>query len=719
MTRRLILSFTLAALAFAQQRPATTAKPTYGGTVPPTYKDLKYPPLNPIKIPPVERYTLPNGMTIFLVEDHEIPVVNAQALVRAGDRYDPENNGGLSDITLKVMRTGGTTTRSGDDLDKELDRLAASVETSSSGASASGSVFVLREDAEKGITILADVMRNPAFPQEKIDLAKIDMRDSISRRNDSADAIHYREMGRLLYGKNSPYAALVEYTDVDSITRQDLIAYHKQYFQPESTYLAVWGDFKAADMKALIERSFGSWPKGGKPKPPVPPVDRAAQAKGLHQITKEDINQSTIDVGMLLGQYNDPDYASLRVMTQILGGGFSSRLFQRIRTKEGLAYAAYAGYSAQFDRPGSWFASVSTKSESTVKALSLMREEITRMRDTEVTDDELKLAKDSILKGEAFDYDSTGKIVGRLLTYEYYGYPADFLQRSRAAVEKVTKADVSRVARQYLNDNGFVTLVLGKPKDFDKPLNTLGSVSEIDISIPPPKGEEIKESTPETANAGKALLEKARAAHGGPALAKVKDYVSKLDLTVNTPQGEFPMKSEATISTAGKSLMKMTTPMGEIQQGFDGKTVWLKSPQGVRDMSNMVDQARNTTLRETIALLSHFDQPGYTVQSLGKTKLDGKDVEAVLVKNEANKFQVRVLIDPATGLLAGKVYQGQVPMSGPGEITESLSDVREVEGVKLPFRSVMTNNGKKAVEQRIAEIKVNTGVPDSAFAKPQ
>jgi predicted Zn-dependent peptidase/outer membrane lipoprotein-sorting protein len=705
MTRILLAALAVASVALAQI---------------PDYKDLKYPPLNPIKIPPVERYTLPNGMTIFLVEDHEIPVLRAQALVRSGDRLEPSAKTGLADITLRVMRTGGTTTRPGDALDQELDRLAASVETSSGEGSSSGSVFVLREDAERGLTILADLLQNPTFPQEKIDLAKLDVRDSISRRNDSADSIHYRELQRLLYGKASPYAAVTEYATLDAITRDDLVSYHKQYFQPENAYLAVWGDFKTADMKALVQRTFGTWAKGGKPMPPIPGVDRSAQAKGLHQIAKDDLNQSTIDTGLLLGKLDDPDYAPLRVMTQILGGGFSSRMFQRIRTKEGLAYAAYAGYSAKFDYPGFWFASVGTKSESTLKALGLMREEITRMRDTEVTAEELQLAKDSILKGEAFDYDSTGKIVGRLLTYEYNGYPADFLQRSRTAVEKVTIADVKRVANQYLKEDQFVTLVLGKPKDFDKPLSSLGSVKDIDISIPPPKGQEVAAATAETASAGKALLDKARAAHGGPALAKIKDYVAKMDMTMVTPQGEFPLKGEATVSTSGKSMMKMTTPMGEILQGFDGQKVWMKTPQGIQEMPPQVaGQARNSSLRETVQLLNNYDKPGYTTQALGVSKLEGKDVEGVLVKNDSLSFQVKVYFDPATGLLVGKNYMGQIPMSGPGEITETLSDIREVEGAKLPFRSVLTNNGKKAAEQKIGEFKVNTGVPDSAFTKPQ
>ena len=687
--------------------------------VPASHRDIKFPPLNPIKIPQVDRSTLANGLTLFLVEDHELPTVRAQALIRTGDRWEPLEKAGLADITVQVMRTGGTPARSGDALDKELDRLAASVELGASSSSSNASVFVLKEDSARGLGILADILRNPAFPQDKIELAKTELRDTISRRNDQPMSIHGRESSRLLYGKSSPYTRQAEYATLDSIARDDLIAFHKQFFQPENVILAVWGDFKAAEMKALVATTFGAWPRGGKPKPATPSVDVATQARGLHLIKKDDVNQSNLGISFLLGRQDDPDYHALYVMTNILGGGFGSRMTTSIRENAGLAYMAGAGYSAGFDHPGAWSARVGTKSESTIQALELMRKEIARIKEAEVTDEEIQRSKDGILKGEAFDYDSTAKIVTRLMALEYYGYPADHLQRFRAGIDRVTKADVLRVSRRYLDESRFLTLVLGNPAKFDKPLSSLGPLTEVDITIPAPKAAAVAEATAETEAKGRALLARARQAHGGAAIDKVRDYSAKLDMTMVTPQGEMAIKSESTVNLEGKSLMKMILPFGEMQQGFDGQAVWMKTPQGIQQMpASMADAARLSTQRDVFSLLRNYNKPGYKVQALGSSKLDNKDVEGVRVANDALKLDVKLFLDPSSGLLSGKTYMGQAMTGAPGEITEILSDFRDVDGLKIAFRSVSMNAGRRVAEAKINEMKINPGVPDSAYAKP-
>jgi hypothetical protein len=524
---------------------------------------------------------------------------------------------------------------------------------------------------------------------------------------------------RLLFGKTSPYVRQAEYATLDAITRDDLNAFHKEYFQPENVLLGVWGDFDARQMRALVEKTFGAWPKGGKAKPGVPGLDMSAQAKGLYLLKKEDVNQSTVAMSLLMPRRDDPDYFGLVVMTEIFGGGFGSRLTDTIRTKAGLAYSASASFAAQYDHLGYWMAQAGTKSESTMQALKMMREEIARIRQSEVTGDELAKAKDQLLKGEAFDYDSTGKIVGRLMTLDYYGYPSDYLKQWRAGIDRVTKAEILRVAKKHLEEGRFLTTVLGNAPKFDQPLASLGPVAEVDYSIPPPKTAPVAAATAATSEKGKQLLSAARKAHGGEGLGKVTEFTQKLDMTVVTPQGEFTLKSEGTVSLAGKSVMKMVTPAGEMIQGFDGNTVWMKSPQGTQEMAAMAGQAKSAAARETISLLRNFDRPGFQTQALGSSKLEGNDVEGVLIRNESVQLEVKLFVDPKTGLLAGKSYVGRSMGGPPGEIVETFSDIREVDGVKLPFRVVMSNNGKKAAEQKVSELKINPGVPESAYQKPQ
>jgi predicted Zn-dependent peptidase len=689
-------------------------------SIPESHKDIKFPPLNPIKIPNVQRSMLPNGLTLFLVEDKELPLVHAQALIRAGSRWEPMDKAGISSIAARVMRTGGTPTRNGDDLDKELDRLAASVETYAGEDSSGASVFVLKKDAAKGLEILADILQHPAFPQDKIDLMKTQIRASIARRNDNAHGIHAREGARLLYGKASPYTRQAEYATLDAISKDELAAYHKKYFQPENVILGVWGDFNGAEMKALVDKTFGTWPKGGQPKPEVPAVDKSAQANGVHYLDKEDVNQSSIGISLLMGRRDDPDYHAMVVMTHVLGGGFSSRLFKEVRTNEGLAYSAGARYAAEYDHAGYWSASTGTKTETTMKALAVVRREIAKMRTSEVTDEELQLAKDGLLKGEAFDYDSTGKIAGRLMSYEYYGYPADFLQKFRAGIDKVTKADVKRVAEKYLDESKYLTVILGHVAKFDKPEIELGKITHVDYSIPAPPPAPKPAATDETRARGMALLSKARQAHGGAAVEGLKDYMLKLDMIRATPQGEMTMQVEATGSMSGKSVMKLVLPMGEVQQGFNGTTVWMKSPQGVQEAPGaMAARARLSNMRELMPLLQNFDKPGYAVQALGASKMNEKDVEGVLVANAAAKMEVKLFLDPASGAVVGKSYfdEGGMGMP-PGERLETLADLRDVGGVKLPFHAVVTSGGQKVAEQKTKEAKINQGVSESVFEKP-
>ena len=451
------------------------------------YQELKYPPLNKIQPPKPDRFVLPNGMTVYLVQDHELPLITVSALIRVGSRWEPVGKAGLADIVGTVMRTGGTPTRNGDKLDEELDRLGAVVETGIGEDSGGATVSVLKEDINLGLDILADLLQHPAFPQDKIELAKIANRDAIARRNDFPTGIARREFRRILYGKDSPYAHQPEYATLDAITREDLVAFHRQYFQPENVILGIWGDF-GPELKARVEKVFGAWPKGGQPKLPVPEVDANWQKRaGLYLINKEDVNQSRVIMGQMDGRRDSPDYYALDLMNQVLGEGFASRLFSHVRSAQGLAYEVGSSWNAGWDRPGVFSAAGSTKSENTTKILTSIKTELDTFIEGGVSDEELQRVKDSTLKEFAFEFDSTGKIVERLMRYEYYGYPSDYLERYQENIGKVTREDVGRVARQYLKPEQFIVLVLGNTKDFDRPLSTLGPVKDVDITIPKPK----------------------------------------------------------------------------------------------------------------------------------------------------------------------------------------------------------------------------------------
>lgn len=452
----------------------------------PDYKQLKYLTLRDIQVPKVERVTLPNGMQLLLLEDHELPLVYLSAMIRTGSAYEPADKIGLAGLTGTVMRTGGTASKTGDEIDEQLEQIAATVETSIGRSSGSAFMSVLKEDVDTGLSILADVLMNPAFRQDKIELAKISARTGIARRNDNPAGIAGREYSKLIYGPDSVYARHTEYATIDSITRDDMVVFHRKFYHPNNTMLAVWGDFKTEQMIARIKEVFKDWSRGNVELPPVPDVNYEFRST-VNVVTKADMNQSVIRLGHIGGVMSDPDYFALMVMNEILGSGFTSRLFKNVRSRQGLAYSVGGAYAADFDHPGMFYVVCQTKLQSTVHAINAMIDEVRKMTQEEVTDEELALAKDSYLNSFVFNFESRGQIVNRLMTYAYYGYPADFLQKTKEDVEKVTKSDVLRVAKAHLRPDKVQILVVGKPDEFDQPLSTLGEVRTIDITIPQPR----------------------------------------------------------------------------------------------------------------------------------------------------------------------------------------------------------------------------------------
>lgn len=455
----------------------------------PSVEQLQFPPLKPVRIPEVATYTLPNGMKLYLLENHELPLVGGFALVRTGNLFDPPDKIGLASLTGDVLRTGGTAGQTGEEIDELLENLAASVESGIGETSGTVSFNCLRQDVDTVLAVFKALLVSPAFRQDKLELAKTQYRSMIARRNDNAGAVAAREFDSIVYGRDNPYGWRIEYEHLDRIAREDLVAFHQRYFFPANIRLAVQGDFSAAEMKAKLEKLFSDWTVTQPPVPPFPEV-KARPAPGIFLAEKDDVNQTFFRIGHLDGLLKDPDFPALEVMADILGGGFSSRLFAKVRTQLGYAYSVGASWDADYDHPGTFRVSGSTRSESTTDAIRAILEEIERIRNEEVTDQELKTARDTVLNSFVFNFDQPAKTLNRLVLYDYYGYPKDFIFRYQRAVEGVTKADILRVARKYLRPQELTIVAVGKPSDFGKPLAELKlPVYKIDLTIPEPRRE--------------------------------------------------------------------------------------------------------------------------------------------------------------------------------------------------------------------------------------
>jgi zinc protease len=495
-TKSLLAALTLFALSLlasaqsADPAPVNASSPQKAppaATVPKTWQKVPIPPLRAFKPQKPRRIELENGMVIFLQEDHELPLIDGTIRIRGGSREESADKTGLVAIYADTWRTGGSASKTGDELDDFLEAHAARVEASEGADSTSLSWSALKENFDQVFPVVLDLLEHPEFRENKIDLTKQQISSLISRRNDDTDEIAARESAKLAYGADNPYVRIAEYYTIAAVTREDLLAWHRRTVVPNNMILGMVGDFDSAAMEQRLRQAFNGMPRGQAIPPPQ--ISFRAPKPGIYFVEKGDVNQSSIEMVDLGIERSNPDFYAVEVMNQLFGGGFASRLFVNIRTKQGLAYSVGGGVGASYDHPGISRMAMGTKSGTTAAGIEALQKEMTRLITGQVTQEEVKKAKDALLNSFIFEFDSKEKVLAETMRYEFYGYPPDFLERFRAGIEKVTTADVDRVARKYIHPEKMAVLVVGKAADFDRDLATFGKVTTLDISIPQKKPE--------------------------------------------------------------------------------------------------------------------------------------------------------------------------------------------------------------------------------------
>ena len=679
-----------------------------------SWKQIVIRPLPPFHPQEPKRIELPNGMVIFLQPDHELPFISGTLRIRGGSLEEPAGKVGLVSIYGRAWRTGGTTSQTGDALDDYLEERAAHVETLGGLDSTSLSWDCMHADFDDVFKVALDLLRHPEFRQDKIDLAKRQMDTAIARRNDDSSAIAGREAAMLGYGEDSPYARIPQYSTIAAVTRSDLVKWHDTYVHPNNIILGVSGDFDPAAMEAKLKAAFEDWQRGPalpKPEPAIHPAK-----PGLYFVAKNDVNQSQIQMVELGTRRDNPDYYAIEALNEIFGGSFASRLVEDIRSKRGLAYAVGGGIGTAFDHPGLVRIGMGTKSSTTVAAIQALDEEIDGLKTNPPTATELKKAKDDILNSFVFSFDSKAKVLAERMNYEFYGYPADFLERYRAGIEKVTLADVERVATKYIHKDQFAVLVVGKAADFDKPLASLGQVTTLDVSIPPLNAGQA--AAPAASNAeGKALMEKVVAALGGAEkVNSVKSLRSEADLQFKTPQGDMKISGVEVIVYPDHVWQQMNTPRGEMTMAASPSAAFMATPMGTRDLpSSQKQDMLDDVKRDPIFVAQHAGDPNFTFAAAGTEKIG--EVEAAVLEISGEGASVRWDIDPATGRILRARWQAS-GREGPEEMQSDYSDWRTTDGISLPFQDTQTRNGKAALSEATQKVEINPALDMKIFEKP-
>lgn len=442
----------------------------------PDPRQMKFPPVefNP---PEPERIVLGNGLVVHLLEDHELPLVTVTATIRTGGWLDPPDKVGLASLTGLTMRTGGTQRMAAAELDQELERFAMVMSVSFGVESGVATLDVLKKDLDRGLTLFADVVRRPAFDPARVELAKLQARESIRRRNDQPQSVASREFAKLLYGPSHPFARETSIESIAGITREDLIAFHAVTVHPNGMLLGITGDFNTAAVLQKLQDLFGDWAPGLVPRMALPAL--GPQDTREVRFVGKPTSQTHLRAGHLSVKETDPDYPALLLLNDILGGGsFRSRLFQDVRTKQGLAYSVSSVLRGGIYERGVWGMRTETKSASTQRVIAALVQNLQRLREQPVSDAELEESKEAFVNSFIFSFTSPASIVNRRLQLEYDGLPKDFLQQLRDKVLKVTKEDLLRVAREQLHPDRLKILAVGPP-DTAGVLAGFGEVKEI------------------------------------------------------------------------------------------------------------------------------------------------------------------------------------------------------------------------------------------------
>jgi predicted Zn-dependent peptidase len=461
LIRVLLPALTLAVALSAETLPA----------IPPRPEALKFPTLNYEPPDPREyRVALKAGPVAYVVPDRELPLVTVSILVRSGAYLDPVGQEGLAAFTGGLLVRGGTTSKTAEALDERLAFLAAQMGASIGDDFGTVSLNLLSKDLPEGLAILREVLTQPRFQADKLELQRQQTLQALQQRNDDSSSIEARELENLSYGNQFWAARQPTSGSVNSLKREDLQAFHRRWFHPSNFIVSVSGDFDRATMVQTLEKLFADWPFQGEVPPPIPTNLKPAGA-GVYLVNK-DVPQGRVSILLPGVMRDDPDYPAILLMNDILGGGgFTSRIMNRVRSDEGLAYSAGSAFPGGVWYPSTFRAGFQSKSRTVTYATSIVLEEMKRMAAGPVTDEELQTAKRSFIESFSENFNTKSKVAGIFAREEFTGRFAkapDFWKGFRQRLDRVQREDIQRVAAKHLHPERVSILVVGSKEEILK-----------------------------------------------------------------------------------------------------------------------------------------------------------------------------------------------------------------------------------------------------------
>jgi zinc protease len=437
-------------------------------------RELTYGPLA-FEVPRADqhRHVLPSGVTVYVVEDHDLPLVDVTVHARLGSYLEPADKTGLAGLTGSLMRLGGAGEWTAEQLDERADLLAADLGSSIGETSGSAGVNCLSNVVPECLDLLFAMLQRPRFQQDRLDVTIGNMLEEMEQRNDDAGDILAREWQWALYGQDHFSTRLPTAASLQAIGRDDLVAFHRRWWQPQNVVVAVAGDIETATVLAQLEQRFAAWPSsiaepGDAPAeraPWPPPAPTFTPVPGLYHVEK-DIPQGKVAIGHLSrqwdAQWSDPAAYAAMVMNDILGGGgFTSRITQRIRSDEGLAYSAGSGFAIGTFWPGTFRIGFESKNETVAYASKIALEEVRRLQQEPPTDQELRISKASFVETFPRRFESADAVANLFASDDLLGRPHDYWLQYRDRISAVSAADVAAAARAELHPDRLVAVMVG------------------------------------------------------------------------------------------------------------------------------------------------------------------------------------------------------------------------------------------------------------------